>query len=131
MVGNSHTISIPKEIFEFIEEQQKTMNENRRRMRGDMDEMVRLAFEDFGRLSVNFFGEEEDYNSNDENEEVENGGRRSRVVKSREIRVVKNGKNLLHTKQTYDSAHPERNRSEVIKHNRVIDELEEEENEEE
>jgi virulence-associated protein VagC/DNA-directed RNA polymerase subunit RPC12/RpoP len=115
MVGNSHAISIPKEIFEFMEEQHRVMNEGHRRMRTEMDEMVRLAFEDFGRLSLDFFGDEED-------EEMEENGRSSRVVKSSEVRVVKNGKNLLHTKQTYDSAHPERNKREII---------EEESNEEE
>jgi hypothetical protein len=47
MVGNSHAISIPKEIFEFL-------NERHREMKREMDEMVRLSFEDFGRLSVIF-----------------------------------------------------------------------------
>ena len=62
MVGNSHAISIPKEIFDFI-------NERHRDMKRDMDEMVRLCFEDFGRLSVIFddftdnFDEKEDDNA--------------------------------------------------------------------
>ncbi len=47
MVGNSHAISIPKEIVDFINEQHK-------RARRDMDDMVRLCFEDFDRLSVRF-----------------------------------------------------------------------------
>ena len=46
VVGNSHAISIPKEIVDFI-------NEMHRDMKSEMD-MVRLQFEDFGRLSVNF-----------------------------------------------------------------------------
>ena len=46
MVGNSHAISIPKEIVNFI-------NEMHRDMTREMD-MVRLQFEDFGRLSVHF-----------------------------------------------------------------------------
>jgi len=46
VVGNSHAISIPKEIVDFI-------NEMHRDMKHEMD-MVRLQFEDFGRLSVNF-----------------------------------------------------------------------------
>jgi len=43
LVGNSYTVSIPKEIVSFMEEQSKIM-----------DEMVKLCFEDFGRLSLNF-----------------------------------------------------------------------------
>ena len=43
LVGNSYTVSIPKEIASFIREQEKIM--------GDM---VRLCFEDFGKLSLNF-----------------------------------------------------------------------------
>ncbi len=47
MVGNSHAISIPKEIVDFI-------NEMHGEVKRDMDDMVRLCFEDFGRLSVRF-----------------------------------------------------------------------------
>src|SRR4030042_1503665 len=43
LVGNSYAVSIPKEIVSFMQEQEKIM-----------DEMVRLCFEDFGRLSLNF-----------------------------------------------------------------------------
>jgi hypothetical protein len=43
MVGNSYAVSIPKEIVSFIQEQEKIM-----------DEMVRLCFEDFGKLSLSF-----------------------------------------------------------------------------
>ena len=43
LVGNSYAVSIPKEIVSFMNEQKKIM-----------DEMVRLCFEDFGRLSLNF-----------------------------------------------------------------------------
>lgn len=43
LVGNSYTVSIPKEIVSFMNEQKKIM-----------DEMVKLCFEDFGRLSLNF-----------------------------------------------------------------------------
>lgn len=43
LVGNSYTVSIPKEIVSFMSEQEKIMNE-----------MVRLCFEDIGRLSLNF-----------------------------------------------------------------------------
>ncbi|MBU1252194.1 MAG: hypothetical protein KJ905_03025 [Nanoarchaeota archaeon] len=43
LVGNSYAVSIPKEIVLFIREQEKIM-----------DNMVKLCFEDFGRLSLNF-----------------------------------------------------------------------------
>tara|TARA_Y100000034_G_scaffold136834_1_gene216201 strand:- start:2593 stop:2985 length:393 start_codon:yes stop_codon:yes gene_type:complete len=46
VVGNSHAISIPKEIVNFI-------NEMHRDMQSEMD-MVRLQFDDFNRLSVHF-----------------------------------------------------------------------------
>ncbi|MFH1365432.1 MAG: hypothetical protein ABIH28_02520 [archaeon] len=43
LVGNSYAVSIPKEIVHFMNEQKKIM-----------DDMVRLCFEDMGRLSLNF-----------------------------------------------------------------------------
>jgi hypothetical protein len=43
LVGNSYAVSIPKEIVSFMNEQRKIM-----------DEMVRLCFEDFGKLSLRF-----------------------------------------------------------------------------
>ena len=43
LVGNSHAISIPKEIVNFIREQERIM-----------DNMVRLCFEDVHRLSLEF-----------------------------------------------------------------------------
>jgi hypothetical protein len=46
LVGNSYAVSIPKEIVSFMREQEEIMND-----------MVRLCFEDMGRLSLNF-GEE-------------------------------------------------------------------------
>jgi DNA-directed RNA polymerase subunit M/transcription elongation factor TFIIS len=46
LVGNSYAVSIPKEIVSFMREQEKIM-----------DDMVRLCFEDMGKLSLNF-GEE-------------------------------------------------------------------------
>lgn len=47
VVGNSHAISIPKEIIDFMNEQHKAM-------RSHMDDMVKLCFEDFDKLSVRF-----------------------------------------------------------------------------
>ena len=43
LVGNSYAISIPKEIVSFIREQERIMND-----------MVKLCFEEAGRLSLNF-----------------------------------------------------------------------------
>jgi DNA-directed RNA polymerase subunit M/transcription elongation factor TFIIS len=43
LVGNSYAVSIPKEIVYFIRNQEKIMND-----------MVRLCFEEMGRLSLNF-----------------------------------------------------------------------------
>ncbi|MEK6898115.1 MAG: hypothetical protein AABX28_02030 [Nanoarchaeota archaeon] len=43
LVGNSYAVSIPKEIVSFMNTQKKMM-----------DDMVRLCFEDMGRLSLNF-----------------------------------------------------------------------------
>jgi len=43
LVGNSYAVSIPKEIVSFMNQQKKIMNE-----------MVKLCFEDMGRLSLNF-----------------------------------------------------------------------------
>jgi uncharacterized paraquat-inducible protein A len=49
VVGNSYTVSIPKEIVSFIREQEKLMND-----------MVKLCFEEAGKLSLDFNGENED-----------------------------------------------------------------------
>lgn len=48
VVGNSHAISIPKEIVEFIQHQEKMM-----------DDMVRLCFEDMNKLSLRFHTRED------------------------------------------------------------------------
>ena len=42
-VGNSYAVSIPKEIVNFMKEQEKAM-----------DNMVKLCFEEFGRISLDF-----------------------------------------------------------------------------
>lgn len=53
MVGNSHAISIPKEIVDFINERHKSM-------RKQMDDMVKLCFEDFDTLKIMFRDEEDE-----------------------------------------------------------------------
>lgn len=50
VVGNSHAVSIPKEIVNFINEMNGVKNR--------MDDVVILAFEDFGKLSLSFDDEE-------------------------------------------------------------------------
>ncbi len=47
-VGNSYAVSIPKEIVNFMKEQEKIMNE-----------MVKLSLEEFGRISLNFVSEKQ------------------------------------------------------------------------
>jgi hypothetical protein len=47
VVGNSHAVSIPKEIVTFMRHEEKMM-----------DDMVRLCFEDMNRLSLKFNREE-------------------------------------------------------------------------
>ena len=49
MVGNSYTVSIPREIVNFINEQNKIM-----------DELVSLNFERMGKLSLIFNNEEKE-----------------------------------------------------------------------
>ncbi|MSS74941.1 hypothetical protein EXS73_01885 [Candidatus Pacearchaeota archaeon] len=56
MVGNSHAISIPKEIVDFMHDHHRTVGT----LQTEMDDIVRLCFEDFHRLSVRF-GEEGRY----------------------------------------------------------------------
>lgn len=46
MVGNSHAISIPKEIVTFFQQQEKMI-----------DDMVRLCFEDMHKLRLDFGGD--------------------------------------------------------------------------
>ena len=43
IIGNSYAVSIPKEIVNFINEHEKKM-----------DEMVKLCFEDFNKISLRF-----------------------------------------------------------------------------
>lgn len=87
MVGNSYAVSIPREIVNFMEEQEKILNK-----------MVRLSFEDVDKLSLNF-----------------NPEKKGRVVRSKSIRVVKNNEPVLEAEEFYDSLHPERNRTKVFK----------------
>ena len=99
MVGNSYAVSIPREIVHFMKEQEKIM-----------DDMVRLNFEEAGRLSLLF-----------NTPEMHDEDVKSRVVKSKEVRVVKNNKPVFHSKEFYDSANPEKNKKKVFKVGRDYD----------
>ena len=50
MVGNSYTVSIPREIINFINEQDRIM-----------DELVSLSFERMGKLSLIFNNMDEEF----------------------------------------------------------------------
>lgn len=45
VVGNSYAVSIPKEIVDFMQEQESVMND-----------LVQLCFKEFGKLSLEFGG---------------------------------------------------------------------------
>jgi len=82
MVGNSHAISIPKEIIDFMNEMNHVHNETRKHM----DDMVRLCFEDFKSLSLRF-GEDDLFDLDDEEHESLNSNsdiNRMRVRRKRE-----------------------------------------------
>ncbi len=116
MVGNSYAVSIPMEIVQF-------MNEQKRKM----DEMVKLCFEDAGRLSLNFSNRDLDKNQNTRKQEIFNHSYfrknpNERIIKAREVKILKNGK-LVHARQFSDSAHPERNKT-IIKKTKLKREIE-------
>lgn len=46
VVGNSYTVSIPKEIVSFMQEQEKAFN--------DFDKMVDMCFNEMGKLTLDF-----------------------------------------------------------------------------
>jgi hypothetical protein len=98
LVGNSYTVSIPKEIVSFMREQEEAMND-----------MVKLCFEDMGRLSLDFKERE----LNEESSEM--NPKNTRIVKAREYKIIKNNKPTLHIKQFSDSANPKNNRTQIIK----------------
>jgi hypothetical protein len=50
IVGNSYAVSIPKKIVSFMQE----MDNQLKGQKKIMDEMVKLCFEDFGKLSLDF-----------------------------------------------------------------------------
>lgn len=89
MVGNSYAVSIPREIVDFMKAQESMIND-----------MVKLSFEQAGRLSLSFNTPEMQENS--------------RVVSSKEVKIVKNGK-VFHAKQISDSANPQNNKKVILR----------------
>jgi hypothetical protein len=102
LVGNSYTVSIPKEIVSFMREQEKMMND-----------MVRLCFEDMGRLSLDFKDQELEQDEN--GQEIDRSHQNTRVVKAREYKIIKNNKPAIHIRQFSDSANPKNNKTQIIK----------------
>jgi len=102
MVGNSYAVSIPREIVDFMREQEKMLND-----------MVKLSFEQAGRLSLAFNTSE----MNDNLKNIKNID--SQVIKAREVKIVKNNKPVLHARQFYDSKHPERNQTKIFRANKL------------
>ncbi len=86
MVGNSYAVSIPREIVDFMQEQESMMNN-----------MVKLCFEEAGKIRLDF------------------DSSNSRVVSSEEVKVVKNGKSVYHVRKVSDSANPEKNKTKIYK----------------
>jgi hypothetical protein len=83
IVGNSHAVSIPKEIIDFVENHHKAM-------RTQMDDMVKLCFKDFDTLSLRFgdeFDEDDDEESeeDEENEEKDVNESHKRLNNKREV----------------------------------------------
>jgi len=98
MVGNSYAVSIPREIVDFMKEQESRFND-----------MVKLSFDQLGKVSLMFNSFE------DENEG-------SRVVSSKEVKIIRNGRPVLHARKVSDSVHPERNQTKVFKSQEMEDE---------
>jgi len=117
MVGNSYAVSIPREIVDFMKEQEKMM-----------DDMVRLSFEEAGRISLMFNTPEMQEQIKQQIKNQENGQARQeqqniqqRIVKAREVQIIRNNKPVFHAKQISDSANPKNNRT-VIKQEKDMEE---------
>ena len=62
LVGNSYAVSIPKEIVSFMNQQHqrcssRSLKNIEREQEKAMNDMVKLCFEDLGRVSLNFMDE--------------------------------------------------------------------------
>jgi len=113
MVGNSYAISIPREIVDFMKESENMIND-----------MVKLSFQQAGRLSLAFNTPE----MNEQESETSNAHHQiqSRVVRAREVQVIRNNKPVLHVKQVSDSANPRNNQIRIVKAKQLNEEDEDE-----
>jgi len=70
MVGNSYTVSIPREIINFMNEQDlhTSMREQMRKMDEIGNKMIRMMFEESGKLSL--FFDEQKLNENVKNKKL-------------------------------------------------------------
>lgn len=89
MVGNSYTVSIPKEMVSFMREQKNIV-----------DSMVKMCFTEPHKISMAFNSPENEKNK--------------RVVSSKEVRIIKDGK-VFHAKQVMDSANPQNNKKVILR----------------
>lgn len=92
MVGNSYAVSIPREIVDFMQDQENIMNN-----------MVKLCFQEAGKISLDF--EKKDTSENP----------KTRVVQAEEVKVIKNGKPIYHVRKVSDSENPKNNRTRIFK----------------
>ena len=119
VVGNSHAVSIPKEIVDFMNEMNKTqqgfdhrIDHRMRRQFEEMDKMMRLCFEDFGRLSIRFGPElypqeDESLNSSENDANVANAANAGRLdredvrkIALRRIKASQNSDKINKTNKT-------------------------------
>jgi hypothetical protein len=96
MVGNSYAVSIPREIVDFMKEQESRFND-----------MVRLSFDQLGKVSLMF------------NSPIELSCDKPRIISTKEVRIIKNGQPVFHTRKIIDSANPEKNQTKVFKSNEL------------
>jgi hypothetical protein len=111
MVGNSYSVSIPREIVNFMKEQENMINN-----------MVKLSFQEAGKLSLMFNTPEMNPESQTPNPN------QSRIVR-REVRIVQNNKPVIHVRTVSDSTNPKNNQIKVFKSDKLNQEAEEEEDE--
>lgn len=99
MVGNSYTVSIPREIIDFFEEEKDPFQDIDKKMKEDinrMNRMVTMAFEQANRLSLNF-GPEGNY---DRTIEKNNNGTHTIIREKAETKPLNtpNGKGFFSRK---------------------------------
>jgi len=94
-VGNSYAVSIPKEFIDFFSEFEKSQNQI-----SQMDQMVKLALEDFNRLSLSFMDNEENEGADEKHYEIEKNGMKTSVHEKSQMKHIqtKNSKGFISRK---------------------------------